>query len=442
MQAMRKYPISLWMAPFIVLILAQPAVAATFSGTVTNATYNKPSPGDSVTLIGVQAGMADIASATTDASGHYSLDGPGMGPYLIRVTHQGAGYFIAAPQGGAAGDVTVYDVAAQVAGVSIDADMLLIESGGGVLRIRERYLIRNTSMPPRAQFGANTFEVAIPPDAELDGASATRPGGMSTVTRLLPLAEKGHYTFNVPIQPDKGETETLFELQYHLPYTGKYTFSPRLQMPADNLVVYAAKGIQFSNAGGATFQPTQEDPRVETYVARNVHPGQAIRFTVSGDGQMASNQPGNPMAGQAAMGDTAAMGNDGRPGGGLGVPIGTPDPLTRYKWWLLALISALMLAAGYFLLRRGRGFRLATPDSALPPADAVPYPELLSQAQRVNSESRVASGSLLLNSIKEELFAIESEKLTGTLLPEEYSQIKTGLEAVLKRELKRRAVGK
>lgn len=437
---MRKFPLSPFMVSFPVLILALPASAATFSGTVTNATSNRPSSGDPVTLIGVQAGMAEVASAMTDASGHYSLDGPGMGPYLIRVTHQGASYFIAAPQGGIAGDVTVYDAAPQVAGVSIDADMLLIETGGGVLRVRERYLIRNTSLPPRAQFGNNTFEVAIPLDAELDGASATRPGGMSTVTRLSPLAEKGHYTFNVPIQPDKRETETLFELQYHLPYSGKYTFTPHLQMAADNFVVYAAKGIHFSSAGGASFQPTQEDPRVETYIAKNVHPGQAIRFTVSGDGQMASSSPGTPMAAQATMGDTAATGNDGRPGGGLGVPVGTPDPLTRYKWWLLAAITAIMLGAGYFLQRKGSDLRLATTDSQMPPlVDAARNSEPHLEVPREDTQSTPISGNVLLNSIKEELFAIESEKLTGALSPEEYSQIKTGLEAVLKRELKRHA---
>lgn len=436
---MRKFPFTPFLVVFAVLIFVKPAAAATFSGTVTNATYNKPSPGDSVTLIDVQAGMADAASTSTDASGHYSLASPGMGPYLVRVTHQGASYFIAAPQGGIRGDVTVYDVAPKVVAVSIDADMLLIESGGGVLRVRERYLIRNTSLPPRAQFGSNTFEVEIPLDAELDGASATRPGGMSTVTRLSPLAERGHYTFNVPIQPDKGETETLFELQYHLPYSGKYTFSPHLHMAADNFVVYAAKGIQFSHAVGASFQPTQEDPRVETYVAKNIRPSQAIHFTVSGDGQMTSSEPGNPMAARATMGDTAATGNDGRPGGGLGVPIGTPDPLSRYKLWLLAAITVIMLGAGYFLLRKGRELRFATTDPLQQqPTDAIPNPEPLSQAPRMNAQTQT-SGSVLLNSIKEELFEIESEKLRGALSPEEYSQIKIGLQAVLKRELKRRA---
>src|ERR1039458_3599580 len=82
------------------------AQAAPITGTVTNKTTNRPSAGDTVVLIDVQAGMNEAASATTDGGGQYSIDAPGMGPYLIRVTHQGASYFIAAPQDGAPGNVT------------------------------------------------------------------------------------------------------------------------------------------------------------------------------------------------------------------------------------------------------------------------------------------------------------------------------------------------
>jgi hypothetical protein len=39
--------------------------------------------------------------------------------------------------------------------------------------------------------------------------------------------------------------------------------------------------------------------------------------------------------------------------------------------------------------------------------------------------------------LKDELFAIESEKLAGTLSQSEYAEVKAGLEAVLKRALKR-----
>src|SRR5258708_6427714 len=124
------------------------AHAAAVTGTVSNKTTGKPSAGDSVVLIDVGAGMSEVTTVTTDGKGHYSLQSPGTGAYLIRVTHQGANYFIAAPQGDVPGDVTVYDVGAKVEGVAVDADMLLVEAASGSLRVQERYLIRNTSLPP------------------------------------------------------------------------------------------------------------------------------------------------------------------------------------------------------------------------------------------------------------------------------------------------------
>ena len=43
----------------------------------------------------------------------------------------------------------------------------------------------------------------------------------------------------------------------------------------------------------------------------------------------------------------------------------------------------------------------------------------------------------LMGILKDELFAIESERLSGTLSAEEYVEVKAGLEAVLKRALKK-----
>ena len=50
------------------------AQAATVSGTVTNKTTGKPAAGDTVVLVDVQAGMGEVAKATTDANGKYSLN--------------------------------------------------------------------------------------------------------------------------------------------------------------------------------------------------------------------------------------------------------------------------------------------------------------------------------------------------------------------------------
>ena len=449
------------------------AQAASVTGTVTNKTTDKPSAGDDVVLVDVQAGMNEAATAKTDSKGQYSLQVPpggNLGAYLVRVTHQGASYFIAAPQSGTGGDLTVYDVAAKVDGVAIDADMLLFEGSAGELRISERFLVRNASNPPKAQYSDKTFEIALPPDAQLDNASATRPGGLGTTTRLIPLPQKGHYTFNIPIQPDKGQKETLFEVQYHISYNGKYTFKPQLQMAADNFVVYTPKSMNFANPSGAEFQNVQDDPRVTTNIAKNVRPGQAIAFTVSGEGQMPRNQqqPGMSPQGMMAGGgggqaDTSAPAST--PGGGIGNPIGTPDPLTRYKWWILGGLTLLLVLAAIYLLR-GRSGReeeeslvprsvpspepesrpLPVARSIAPVSDYTPpppprrVPEPVSVGSHYGPAGNSAppgSKAALLGILKEEMFAIESERLSGTLSQEEYAEIKTGLEAVLKRALRK-----
>src|ERR1700739_3445372 len=116
---MKATRLHLFAAAASILFAGALAQAATVKGTVTNKTTGKPVAGDPVVMLDVQAGMGEVAHATTDATGHYSVSAPGNGPYLIRVTHQGAGYFIAAPPGTGSGDIPVYDVAAKVEGVSI-----------------------------------------------------------------------------------------------------------------------------------------------------------------------------------------------------------------------------------------------------------------------------------------------------------------------------------
>src|SRR5580658_2785320 len=225
------------------------AHAITVTGTVTDKTTGKPASGDAVVILDVQAGMNEAAHATTDAQGHYSISAPGDGPYLVRVTHQGAGYFIAAPMGAGpgagSGDIPVYDVAAKVTGVFIEADVIEAETDpSGALKIDERYFVHNTSSPPVTQWSPKSFSIVLPADAEVTDTGAQRPGGLPTSVKMEPDGPKGHYSFNFPIQPDDGEKDTMFQIGYTLPYPGStYTFKPSITLPADNLAVLMPKSM-------------------------------------------------------------------------------------------------------------------------------------------------------------------------------------------------------
>jgi hypothetical protein len=86
----------------------------------------------------------------------------------------------------------------------------------------------------------------------------------------------------------------------------------------------------------------------------------------------------------------------------------------------------LLVVAAAFLLRKPAGA----------PA-AIPTYDPTSLAVASVRTSPAANSSALLNALKEELFALESDKLTGAVSPAEYAEVKAALEIVLKRALKK-----
>ena len=413
------------------------AHAATVTGTVTNKTTGKPAAGDPVVLVDPMGGMAEVAKTTTDAHGHYSLQKKGDGPALIRALHQGAEYFIAAPQGGAPGDLAVYDVAAKVQGVFIEADVIEVETENGQLKVTERYFVHNTSSPPTTQWSARSFQVVLPPDATVDGVGGQRPNGLPTTVKLEPNGPKGHYAFNFPIQPDAADKGTLFQIEYQLPYSaGKLTFHPQLTMPARTVWVVLPKSMTFAAGAGSTFQSSPQDPSFQTFLSRNALPSTPLEFTISGTGALPREDQGT-QGGQQAGGqdggtpDTSTPGTT--PGGGIGQPIDTPDPLSKYKGWILGALALLMVATAAFLLRRSPANAALVGGTGI-----MQTPTSVTTAPAVLQAAPVATGNAaLLNALKEELFTLENEKIYGKVTPAEYAQVKAALETVLKRALKR-----
>jgi hypothetical protein len=419
------------------LFAAALAHAATVNGTVTNMTTNKPAAGDTVTLLEPMSGMSEVGHATTNAQGRYTLNLPGQVPHLVRVTHQGAEYFIAAPQGGGTGDISVYDVAAKVEGITIAEHVTGIETDNGQLRVVERYDIHNASSPPRTQWSKQSFQVILPDDAVVGDASAQRPGASSlpTSVKLNPDGPKGHYSFDFPIQPDQEAKGTLFQVQYDLPYSsGKHSFHSQVTLPADTIWVVLPKSMTFTGGSGSGFESSPQDPSVQTFLARNVASGKALEFSVAGTGSFARDDQ-NGQGGQS--GDTGGQGAapGSQPGGGIGEPINTPDPLSKYKWWILGGLALLLAAAAAFLLRKP-----ATAESVVSSTSGVTASSGVSHlhsAPSLGGSSPAAKHSAILSVLKEELFALESEKIAGTLSASEYAEQKAALETVLRRALKK-----
>ena len=402
----------------VMFAFAAGASAATITGTVTNGTTHTPAAGDTVTLISLDQRMQEIAKTTTDAQGHFSIDAPDPGMHLIRIDHQGAAYFQPAPPNTPNVNAQVYDVAAVVAGVSTVANVMRVETDAQGLRVTQSFFIKNDSNPPRTQFSKQSYDFYLPPDAQIEGSAAMAPGGMPVQSSPVPLKDKGHYAFLFPLRPGV----TQFQLSYHLPYSGSLAFDQRFANTTDSFVVMMPKSMSFKPGGGVSFESLNETPGALTYLARNGTPSHPFAFTVSGSGAMPrdtqAESQSNDNAGATDAGGNAAA-NDTRPGGGLGVPIDTPDPLNKYKWWILGGITLVFAV--------GAGFLLRSPGDASATEVAATVPPI-----------QAGTPGGLLAALKDELFTLETDHLQGRLSDTEYEQQKQALELVLRRALARK----
>src|SRR5579875_1723250 len=396
---------TLSMAALLTASLA--AQASTVTGDVIDKTTNKPAAGDTVVLVGFQGGMQDMARTTTDAHGHFSINVPDNQTHLIRVEHQKAEYFSPLTPGMTHVDVTVYDVGAKVPGVTTEADVMRVQSGPQGLEVVQNYFVRNASNPPRTQFSAHAFDVYLPQNAQINGAAAMGPGGMPVSSSPMPQGN-GLYSFVFPLRPG----ETRFQLSYTVPYNGSFKFSPKVSMPTDNLAVMLPKSMSFQ--GPSAFQPANVDDSAQTYLAKDVQPSQTLAFTVSGTGQMpADSGQGNANAGGDNSGGQASAAADDRPGGGLGNPIDTPDPLQKYKYWILTGLALLLVVAAAFFLR--------TKPAAVASGTGAALPGPGGGAATASSRVPADLSASLMSGLKEELFALETERLEGKLTDAEYA---------------------
>src|SRR5579872_88046 len=409
---------------FIVLmLLCSFASAQTLTGKVTNGTTNKPSAGDEVILIKLGNGMEEAARAKSDASGNFTLRLDDNGPHLVRVIHQGVTYHHMAPPGSTTAEVEVFDVVKKLDAISVTADVRRFQAKDNQLEGIILFAVNNTSQPPRTQMNDQNFEFYLPDGAHVDQSMAMTSGGQPVNTDPVPQKEKNRYAFNFPLRPG----ETQFQVVYELPYTGKLEVQPKLIYGTQHFVVMLPKTMTFSPKDSADFKamddPRQSDALVQ--VVTNASPNQPLGFTIGGVGVLDEAKDDSAGTPTAAPNSSTASAAD-RPGGGLGPPIDAPDPLERYRWFILGGFGVVLTAGAVLLIGRSKA---ALPDAA---AD-----EELAEIAAPTRRAPAGRSQLLLEALKEELFHLELDRKQGKLSQEEYDKAKAALDQTLDRALKR-----
>lgn len=390
-------------------LLGSFAFADNLTGTVLNATTNKPSVGDDVILIKLAQGMEEAARVKTDAKGKFSLPlDSANAPHLVRVVHQGVTYHRMAPPGSTSVEVAVYDAASKVQGVEVAADLMRFQAQGNELQGMRMFYVDNSSNPPRTQMNDKSLEFYLPEGATVDSGEAQTEGGQPLNLAPVPQNEKNRYAFTFPLRPG----QTMFQVAFHMSYSGDANIDPKLIYPAQHFVVMLPKSMQFAADQASMYKNINnpKEPDTNAEVASNAKAGDVLGFKISGTGVLAGAEGG----GDTDTGQTA-QGRDVRPGGGLGPPIEAPRPLAKYTVPILVVFGLALTAGALITARR--------------PATAGGAP-----APRAGS----SSGSMLLDALKEELFQLEMEHKQGSISQDEYAKAKAALDQTLERALKRK----
>jgi hypothetical protein len=428
---LRVFPRTKWSLSVVLvgLVLTTAASSQNLTGTVKNGTTDKPDANDDVVLISLSQGMQESGKAKTDAKGNFSvkLDDTKI-PHLVRVIHQGVTYHKMAPPGTTSVDVQVFDVGKKVDGISVTADVMRFQAQGNRLEGIRLFAVNNTSSPARTQMNDQNFEFFLPDGATIDQSMAMTAGGQPINSDPVPQKEKNRYAFVYPLRPG----ETQFQVVYHLPYNGSASVTPKLLYGAQHFVVMVPKSMQFTANSGTAFQ-AMDDPRQSDAVVQvvsNAEAQQPLGFKITGTGTLGEagdDSQGPPRPAGGAQSSGAVAGRDSRPGGGLGPPIDAPDPLEKYRWFILGGFAVVLAAGADFVA--GRSKSVATADFTPTDID-LPEPKPVARPKAV-------SGSMILEALKEEMFELELEHKQGRISQADYEKAKAALDQTLERAVKR-----
>jgi hypothetical protein len=258
----------------------------------------------------------------------------------------------------------------------------------------------------------------------------------------VPEGEKDRYSFIFPLRPGL----TRFEVAYQMPYSGSANIDPKSLYPLQHFVVMTPKAMQFTAANAATgfkLIDYPQEPDAAVQVASDTKEGENLSFKVSGEGTLQETQGGAQGSAEGGQPAGSAAQANSRPGGGLGPPIDAPDPLQKYRWWILGGFAALLIVGGVYVASRQQSVasglarqRAASSMSTLEEEDVDNLAEIPS-AKTARPVGRPSS--LLMDGIKEELFQLEVERKRGEISPAEYEKAKAALDQTLERALKREA---
>jgi hypothetical protein len=294
------------------------------TGRVLNGTSHQPVANQLVQLLVPRGGMQQIATATSDDAGRFSLDAQGSAGApiaMVQAVYKDVNYRVRATPGEST-ELTVYENTHTVPALRIPSARILVQAEGRRVRVQELFAVENASEPPRTYLNSDgTFLFHLGQGAENPQAAIIGEMNMPIPQGILDGKSPGELAVNYSLHP--GVTAIL--VAYEADYTsGQFTLQDQVDYPiaqAELQVVPSNLSVDsslFKSAGVDAANNAQE------FAAEGVASGTVLQARLSGE----------PAAATEAAG-----------GGSEGDIQTTPNPLTRLGVPLLICVLLVLLWA-------------------------------------------------------------------------------------------------
>jgi len=281
------------------------AAGAEISGQITNGTTGSQVANQTLQLLMPRGGMQQVATAVTDASGHFAIASADIAAdsfYLLQATYQDVNYHAPVKfddRGQAHVDITVYEATHNAPTLGIKSARIVVRADGSKVHVQEMFAIQNSSSPPRSYVNPDgTFLIHLSKTAGEPTGSVAGLMNMTLPQPVNPGKEPGDYYIQYPLKPGL----TVMMVTYDADYSSyKLDLADSVAYPIDNADLLVLPPNLAVDSALFKFAGSDADTGAQRYVASNL-PAQA-RFgaSVSGEAVAASvspNQSGNPDADQ------------------------------------------------------------------------------------------------------------------------------------------------
>lgn len=333
----------LLLSPFCVVCLLGTssvlvAAGGNISGQVVNGTTGAPVANQTLQLLMPRGGMQQVATATTDASGHFAIADSSLATdsfYLLQATYQDVSYHAPVKfndRGQAQADITVYDSTRTPPPLRISSARIVVNADGSKIHIQEMFAVRNSSEPPRSFLNVDgTVLFHLPKTASEPNAAVAGIMNMPLPQPVNPGKGPGDYYIQYALKPGVTVAMIAYDADYS---TGKLDLADSVGYPVDSVELLVSPSNL--SVDSSLFKPAGSDAESGSarYIAENL----------ASNAELAANISGEAAAGQATAGGPAA-------GQGEAEVKTVPNSMTR--------MGGLLLACFLLVLLWGLGVRVA-----------------------------------------------------------------------------------